>query len=89
MSERAQAIKQKLIEKLQPESIDIIDESHLHAGHPGAKSGGGHFNLTIVGDCFNGLNTVARHRLIYTTLSEEMSGAIHALSIKAYASDEI
>ena len=89
MSNRADAIKQKLIDKLAPESIDIIDQSHLHAGHEGAKSGGGHFDLTIVGDCFSGLNTVARHRLIYQTLSEEMQGEIHALSIKAFSPEEI
>lgn len=71
------------------ESLEIIDDSHKHAGHAGAKSGGGHFDLTIVAAAFDGLNTVARHRLIYETLGEMMKTDIHALSIKAYAPAEI
>ena len=73
---------------LQPLHIDIEDESHLHAGHAGARSGGGHYALTIVATAFAGKNTVARHRLIYQAAGELMRGPIHALSIRALAPDE-
>jgi len=86
---RVEAIEAKLRQALNPESLDIVDDSHKHAGHAGAKSGGGHFDLTIVSDSFTGQNTVMRHRLIYQALGEMMQTDIHALSIKAYAPDEI
>lgn len=89
MSNRAQKIKAQLTTALNPESIDLIDESHKHAGHAEAKSGGGHFSLTIVAELFAGQNTMARHRLVYSALAEMMSGEIHALSIQAFAPDEI
>lgn len=89
MNERLERIRRILETALAPESVELVDESHLHAGHAGAKSGGGHYDLTIVGECFRGLNAVQRHRLVYTTLSEEMGSEIHALSIKAFAPDEI
>jgi BolA family transcriptional regulator, general stress-responsive regulator len=72
-----------------PESMEIVDESAKHAGHEGAKSGGGHYLLTIVSTHFAGQNTLARHRLVYNTLGELMHKEIHALSIKAYTPDEI
>lgn len=86
---RLETIEDKLRNALNPESLDIIDDSHKHAGHAGAKSGGGHFDLTIVSGQFSGVNTVGRHRLIYDALAEMMQSDIHALSIKAFAPDEI
>jgi len=74
---------------LSPESMEILDESAKHAGHEGAKSGGGHYALTIVSSRFSGQGTLARHRLVYETLSDMMHKEIHALSIKAYTPDEI
>lgn len=74
---------------LAPESMEIVDESAKHAGHEGAKSGGGHYWLTIVSAHFVGQNALARHRLVYDTLGEMMHKEIHALSIKAYTPDEI
>lgn len=68
---------------LSPTNLHIEDESHLHAGHAGARSGGGHYRLDIVAAAFAGKNTVARHRLIYDALGDMMRGAIHALSINA------
>ena len=79
-------IEQRLRNALSVDSIEIVDESHLHVGHPGAASGGGHFQVTIVADNFDGLNTVARHRLIYDALGDAMQTEIHALSIKAFDS---
>ncbi|MDO9598185.1 MAG: BolA family protein [Azoarcus sp.] len=73
---------------LQPETIEISDDSALHAGHAGARSGGGHFSLHIVSDAFRGKNTVARHRMIYAALGEMMKGEIHALAIRAQTAEE-
>ncbi len=86
---RVEEIEAKLRAALDPESLDIIDDSHKHAGHAGAKSGGGHFDLTIVSAQFTGQNTVMRHRMIYDALGEMMQSEIHALSIKAYTPEEI
>lgn len=81
-------IKQKL-SVLEPEKIEIVDESARHAGHEGAKSGGGHYLLTIVSRKFSGKSTLARHRLVYDVLQEMMHKNIHALSVKAYTPEEI
>lgn len=74
---------------LHPTHIDVIDESHLHAGHEGARSGGGHYQLHIVSPRFVGLNTLARHRVIYSALGEMMRLEIHALNIQALTPDQI
>lgn len=74
---------------LDPEQIDIVDESARHAGHEGAKSGGGHYVLTIVSRKFSGKPALVRHRLVYTLLNEMMHKDIHALSVKAYTPEEI
>ncbi len=84
-----QKIEALLQSALQPESLDLIDDSHKHAGHEGAKSGGGHYDLTIVSAKFEGENGLGRHRLIYAALAEMMPSEIHALSIKAFTPDEI
>ena len=68
--------------------LHIEDESHLHAGHAGAASGGGHFKLTIVAPEFEGMNKVARHRAIYAALNEHFPAAIHALTILAFTPSE-
>ena len=81
-------IRQKLA-VLDPERIEIVDESARHAGHEGAKSGGGHYFLTIVSREFSGKSTLIRHRLVYTVLKEMMHKDIHALSVKAYTPEEI
>ena len=86
---RVQDIENKLREALSPESMDVIDDSHKHAGHAGVKSGGGHFDLTIVSARFAGQSTVVRHRMIYDALGEMMQTEIHALSIKAFTPEEI
>ena len=81
-------IKQRLT-FLSPEKIEIIDESSKHIGHEGAKSGGGHFLLTIVSGNFYKKSTIERHRIIYDALGEMVGEDIHALSIKAYTPEEI
>ena len=74
---------------LAPLSLEIEDDSHRHAGHAGARDGGGHYNLTIVAAAFAGQNTVKRHRIIYDAVGDLMRGPIHALSIRAFAPDEV
>lgn len=70
------------------EHLDIEDESHLHAGHAGAASGGGHFKLTIISPDFKGLSSVARHRSVYAALNEHIPQEIHALTILAKTPEE-
>jgi BolA protein len=83
----ARSIEQKLA-ALQPSRLELADDSALHAGHEGAKGGGGHYRLVIVSDQFSGKSTVARHRMIYAALGPMMQQQIHALAIRAYAPDE-
>ena len=82
------AIREKLAE-LEPESIEIEDESSQHAGHEGARGGGGHYRLTLVSPRFAGQPLQARHRMVYRALGPLMTKDIHALAIHAYAPDEI
>ncbi len=85
---RLQRIHERL-QSLHPEICELRDDSHLHAGHAGAASGGGHFHLKISTAEFTGLNRINRHRLVYDALGELMHSEIHALSIEAYAPHEI
>ena len=76
------------LEVLQPRRVELIDDSAKHAGHAGARSGGGHYRLLIVSESFCGKSTLARHRLVYDALGELMRSKIHALSIQSLAPDE-
>jgi BolA protein len=76
------------LSRLAPDTLEVFDDSHEHAGHAGAKDGGGHFQLVIVSRQFAGKNAVARHRLVYDALSDLMPKQIHALAIRAYAPEE-
>ena len=73
---------------LEPESIDILDESSRHIGHAGAKGGGGHYQLVLVTPRFRGVTLPHRHRMVYDALRPMMQSSIHALSIKAYTPEE-
>jgi BolA protein len=73
---------------LDPVTIEIDDDSAKHAGHAGAKDGGGHFRLTIVSPRFAGCRTIERHRLVYDALRPLMKREIHALGITARTPDE-
>ncbi|MHA1598123.1 MAG: BolA family protein [Alphaproteobacteria bacterium] len=85
----AETIKQKLTETLSPLRIDVIDESHMHAGHAGARPGGeSHFRVEIVAAAFEGKSRVDRQRLVYGALAEEMAGPIHALALKTLSPSE-
>ena len=87
--QRIAAFDQDLRKAFQVQSLLIDDESHLHAGHAGAASGGGHFRLEIVAPEFKGLNLVARHRAVYAALNRHIPKEIHALTIIALAPDEV
>ena len=84
----AELMQQKL-SKLNPQSLEIQDESGKHVGHEGAKSGGGHYQLIIVSGEFSGKPMQLRHRMVYDALGPMMKKEIHALAIKAYAPGEI
>ena len=74
---------------LAPSRLELIDDSAQHAGHEGAKGGGGHYRLLVVASIFSGKSTLSRHRLVYDALGDLMSGRIHALSIKSLAPEEV
>ena len=73
---------------LSPIVMEIIDDSARHAGHAGARDGGGHFQLHIVAPCFEGAGKMARHRMVYDALGALMRREIHALSIVARSPSE-
>lgn len=81
-------IREKLIRALQPVHLEIVDQSHLHAGHESARAGGGHYAVTIVAAAFEGLGPPQRHRLVYRALAEQMKGEIHALALRTIAPSE-
>lgn len=87
MNVPAAEIERVLREALQPESLEVQDDSHLHAGHAGAREGG-HYTVRITAAAFAGRPRVARHRLVYDALSLVMPRGIHALAIVARAPDE-
>ena len=85
----AETIRDKLTGRFAPSRLVILDESHRHAGHAGARpEGETHFAVTIVAAGFSGLNRVARQRLVYKTLADELATSIHALSLTTLAPDE-
>lgn len=87
MNQRIEAIRAQL-SALHPTYLDIVDESHLHAGHAGSKGGGGHYVLHIVSENFVGKNTIMRHRMIYSALAEMLECEIHALTLHTHTADE-
>lgn len=86
---RFERIRALLQEALSPSVLELVDESHMHAGHAGAASGGSHYRLTIVAPAFAGLNLVRRHRLVYDSVHLMMQHEIHALAITAMTPDEL
>lgn len=84
---RTDLIRARLETELTPVELEIIDESHLHAGHSG-HGGAGHFKVRLISARFNGETMLSRHRLVYAALNDLMQTEIHALSIEALAADE-
>jgi len=84
-----QTITEKLHEAFTPESLDVQDESHLHEGHAGHRTGGEtHFRIYIVSQAFKGKSRIDRHRMINAILASELAGSVHALAIHAQAPGE-
>jgi BolA protein len=82
-------IAEKLSAAFAPDHLDVVDESHLHEGHAGARPGGQtHFRVHIVAEAFRGRSRIDRHRMINQTLASELSGGVHALAIQASAPGE-
>lgn len=86
---RIERIRAAVTAALAPTQLELEDESALHAGHPGAASGGGHYRLRIVSSRFEGLKLVMRHRLVYDAVHDMMRTEIHALAITALAPSEL
>jgi BolA family transcriptional regulator, general stress-responsive regulator len=85
----ADTIRRKLTERFAPVRLELADESDRHAGHEGARPGGEtHFSVTIVSAAFSGQSRVARQRLVYQTLAEELATRVHALSLTTLSPDE-
>ena len=74
---------------LEPQSIEVTDDSASHAGHVGARDGGGHYELTIVSPRFIGKTRIERHRMVYSALAPLMQRDIHALALTTYAPGEL
>lgn len=82
-AERIERMETLIRENFSPEFLEIIDDSHHHVGHAGAKDGAGHFTVKICSDAFVGKTLIQRHRMVYSALDAMMHSDIHALSIEA------
>lgn len=80
---RIDEIRRRIEKALAPQALEIIDESHKHVGHAGARDGRGHFHVRITTEKFAGLRPIQRHRLVYEAVGDLMETDIHALSIEA------
>lgn len=86
---RMERIRTLLREQFDTDAIDLIDDSHLHAGHAGARGGLGHFRVRIVSTRFANLRSLQRHQLVYQALGDMMRTDIHALNIAAHTPEEL
>ena len=83
------SIREKLVQALQPTRLDVVNESHLHAGHRSSPgTGDSHYRVLVVSAAFAGKSRIDRHRMVNDALAAELKGKVHALAIKAYAPDE-
>jgi BolA protein len=89
LGKTGERIAQKLQAAFSPSQLEVVDESHKHAGHAGARPGGEtHFQVRIVAGAFQGTSLLDRHRLVNETLAQELAGPVHALSITALSISE-
>ena len=87
-TDRKDRIRSLLVAAYSPEDILVKDQSHLHAGHAGARDGKGHFEVQIVAAAFEGMSRIQRHRMVFEVLDDLMQTDIHALSVHAFAPGE-
>ena len=85
---RTDRLTERLKTGLEPERLEIVDDSHRHAGHAGAADGRGHFTVLVVSKRFEGVGTLKRHQLVFEAVGDMMTTDIHALSIQALAPGE-
>jgi BolA protein len=88
VSTRSERLRERIVAALAPTHLQILDESHLHVGHAGARDGRGHFRVRLWSPQFVGLKPLARHRLVYEALGELMDTDIHALAIEILPPEE-
>lgn len=87
--DRPAMIRERIEQALHVETLSVRDDSHLHAGHAGARAGGGHFHVQVISPDFIGLSQISRHRLIYDAIGDAMrNDCVHALSIQALTPEE-
>jgi BolA protein len=87
-SDRVAALERALRAGLAPEHLVVRDESHLHRGHAGAASGGGHFRVLVVSPRFAERSRLERHRMVYAALGDALRGDVHALALRALTPEE-
>ena len=87
--QRVERIRALLVEALDPAAIEVVDDSHKHVGHAGARGGQGHFSVDIVSAAFAGKLPLARHRLVYAALGDMLQTDIHALAIRSRTPEEV
>lgn len=86
----AERIRSAIESAIEPDSLEVTDKSHLHAGHAGAQPGGEtHYEVTVVSSRFSGQSRVARQRSVYALLGNEFSSGLHALSVRALTPEEV
>jgi BolA protein len=83
VNDRVERIESLLRQAFSPSLLEVLDESHKHVGHAGARDGRGHFAVRIIAPAFDGMTPLARHRAVYAALGNMMTDDIHALSIQA------
>ena len=84
---RVLAIRARLMAAFDPSELEVIDDSHKHAGHAGARDGRGHFRVKIISPSFEGRKQIERHRMVYAALGSLMKTDIHAVSVRAAATE--
>jgi BolA protein len=85
---RVLAIRARLLAVFDPTELEVVDESHKHKGHPGARDGRGHFSVKIISPHFAGRKPIERHRMVFAALGKLLETDIHAISVRAGATEE-
>ena len=85
---RVLAIRARLLAVFDPPELEVVDESHKHKGHPGARDGRGHFSVKIISPHFAGRKPIERHRMVFAALGKLLETDIHAISVRAGATEE-